>query len=68
MADSKEPMDEKDRVEYLFQLLKPCQKKSRNPDWSTLRYMTEWGSKIEEGLKAVIMRVVYSKEHLPKLE
>ena len=59
--------DDEERAEYLIKLLKPCLKRSHNPDWSTARYMTEWGSKTEEGLKAVIMRVI-SGDDLPKLE
>ena len=60
-------MDNEERAEYLIKLLKPCLKKSRNPEWSTLRYQTLWGSKTEEGLKAVIMRVI-SGDDLLKLE
>jgi hypothetical protein len=60
-------MTKKEKAEYLIKLLKPCLKKSRNPEWSTLRYKTSWGSKTEEGLKAVIMRVI-SGDELPKLE
>lgn len=62
-------MDNKDRVEYLIKVLKPCLKRSRNPEWSTYRYYTAWGSKTEEGLRQVIKRVlVSSAEGLPKLE
>jgi len=57
-------MTKKEKAEYLIKLLKPCLKKSRNPEWSTFRYKTSWGSKTEEGLKAVIMRVI-SGDELP---
>jgi hypothetical protein len=60
-------MTKKEKAEYLIKLLKPCLKKSRNPEWSTFRYKTSWGSKTEKGLKAVIMRVI-SGDELPKLE
>jgi hypothetical protein len=60
-------MDEKERVEYLFKLLKPILRKEDNPDWSTYRYrLGTFGTKTEEGLKAVIMRIMYGKEELPK--
>ena len=62
-------MDEKERVEYLFKLLKPILKKSHNIDWSTHRYeIGPFGTKTDEGLKGVIMLVMYSKEDLPKLD
>ena len=60
-------MNSQERTEYLIKLLKPCLRKSRNPDWSTLRYMTAWGSKTEEGLKASIARVI-SSDDLPAIE
>jgi superfamily I DNA and RNA helicase len=60
-------MNSQERTEYLIKLLKPCLKKSRNPDWSTLRYLTAWGSKTEEGLKACIARVI-SSDNLPAIE
>ena len=63
-------MDEKERVEYLFKLLKPILKKSHNIDWSTHRYaMGPFGTKTDEGTKAMIMRIMYEKEpSLPKLD
>ena len=60
-------MNNQERTEYLIKLLKPCLIVSRNPDWSTLRYMTAWGSKTEEGLKASITRVISSHD-LPAIE
>jgi hypothetical protein len=60
-------MTKKEKAGYLIKLLKLCLKKSRNPEWSTFRYKTSWGSKTEEGLKEVIMRVI-SGDELPKLE
>jgi hypothetical protein len=60
-------MTKKEKAEYLIKLLKPCLKKSRNPEWSTFRYKTSWGSKTEEGLNAGIMCVI-SGDELPKLE
>jgi superfamily I DNA and RNA helicase len=60
-------MDNEERAKYLIRLLKPCLRRSRNPDWSTLRYMTEWGSKTEEGLKAIITRVI-SGDDLPAIK
>ena len=60
-------MTKKEKAEYLIKLLKPCLKKSPNPEWSTFRYKTSWGSKTEGGLKAVFMRVI-SGDELPKLE
>jgi hypothetical protein len=60
-------MEAKERAEYLFYLLKPCLKRSRNPDWSTPRYITEWGTKTEEGLKATIARVIRDND-LPAIK
>ena len=60
-------MTKKEKAQYLIKLLKPCLKKSRNPEWYTFRYKTSWGSKTEEGLKAVIMCII-SGDELPKLE
>ncbi len=60
-------MNNQERTEYLIKLLKPCLRRSRNHDWSTLRYMTAWGSKTEEGLKASITRVINSDD-LPAIE
>jgi superfamily I DNA and RNA helicase len=60
-------MNDQERTEYLIKLLKPCLRRSRNPDWSTLRYVTAWGSKTEEGLKASITRVI-SSDDLPAIE
>jgi hypothetical protein len=62
-------MDERERAEYIIEVLKPCLKKSRSPDWSTYRYRTAWGTKTEEGLVEVIKRIlVSSSAGLPKLE
>ena len=60
-------MNDQERAEYLVKLLKPCLKRSRNPDWSTPRYITEWGSKTDEGLKAIITRVI-SDDDLPAVK
>jgi hypothetical protein len=60
-------MNDQERAEYLVKLLKPCLKRSRNPDWSSPRYITEWGSKTEEGLKAIITRVI-SGDDLPAVK
>ena len=60
-------MNDQERAEYLVKLLKPCLKGSRNPDWSTPRYITEWGSKTEVGLKAIITRVI-SGDDLPAVK
>lgn len=62
-------MDDENRVEYLIQVLKPCLKRSRSPDWSTYRYRTVWGTKTEVGLRQTIKRILVSSESgLPKLE
>jgi hypothetical protein len=62
-------MNDEERANYLMKVLKPCLKKSRNPDWSTPRYVTAWGSKTEEGLRQIIKRIMISSiEDLPKLE
>jgi len=67
-ADNTE-LDKEERVEYLFKLLKPTLKKSQNVDWSTYRYsLVTFGTKTDEGMKAVIMRIMYGKEALPKQE
>ena len=56
-----------ERAEYLFKVLQPCLKRSSHVDWTTFRYLTAWGSKTEEGLKATIVRII-SGDDLPKLE
>ena len=62
-------MEDRKRAEYIIEILRPCLKKSHDPDWSTYRYRTAWGTKTEEGLVQVVLRIlVASEEGLPKLE
>lgn len=56
-------MTNEQRAQALIEVLKPCLKKSRNKDWSTTRYYTDWGSKTEEGLKNTIVRIMTGEDY-----
>lgn len=55
-------MNRAQRVELLLKVLEPCLKKSRRPEWSGARYLTNWGSKTALGLGAVVFRIMYAEE------
>jgi len=57
-----ERKEEFERIEKLIEILTPCLKKSKNPEWASKRYYTSWGSKTDEGLKAVIHRVIFEND------
>jgi hypothetical protein len=66
MCDSLETTEQK--AEYIINLLKPCMKKSRNKEWSSERYNTEWGTKTIQGLRESIIRIIGANpEYLPKI-
>ena len=60
-------MTDDEKAQYLIDLLKPCLHRSRDPEWSTMRYRTAWGTKTEQGLRECIKRVLEGKD-LPKIE
>lgn len=55
-------MSNEEKAEQLFQVLKPCLKRTRKPGWATLRYVTAWGSKTEDGLKKLIARILNNEK------
>jgi hypothetical protein len=57
-----------ERARYLLEILKPGLKMRRCKDWSSPRFDTEWGTKTEMGMVAVIYRVMYDSDWKPKPE
>ena len=62
-------LEPREHAEYIFKLIKPGLRKLTNPEWSSERYDTAWGTKSPEGMVESITRAIGTKvECLPRIE
>ena len=54
-------LEKEQRAERLIYVLHPGLKFKNNKVWSTKRINTTWGTKSSEGLKNIIMRIMYEE-------